>query len=139
MKHCPNCDSEVEDNFDLCWNCNFCFSENKIVDYEDNVNKEIFTKSEKPYWYKIIMILSIMPIFLWPILFFGSIFFLDDPNITRSNELLFYGFNSLPIVFIALLYLSSKIFSKHKVLSTILLVIPFIIFCSILLYIDYSL
>lgn len=139
MKHCPNCDSEVEDNFDLCWNCDYCFSENKIVDFEDNVNEGIATKSKKPYWYKIIKILSIMPIFLWPILFFGSIFFLDNPNTTRYNELLFCGFNSLPIVFIALLYFSSRIFSKHKVLSIILLVIPFIVFCSILLYIDYIL
>jgi len=134
MKHCPNCDSEVEDNFDLCWNCNFCFSENKIVDFEDNVTEEIDTKSGKPYWYKIIMILSIMPIFLWPVLLFGSIFFFDDPDTTRSNELLFFGFNSLPLVFIALLYFSSKIFNKYKTFSIILLTIPFIVFCLICLY-----
>ena len=35
MKNCPNCNSEVEDNFDLCWNCNFSFPDNKIVDFED--------------------------------------------------------------------------------------------------------
>jgi Zn finger protein HypA/HybF involved in hydrogenase expression len=32
MKNCPYCSSEVEDNFDLCWNCNFSFSENQIIE-----------------------------------------------------------------------------------------------------------
>ncbi len=45
MKNCPNCNFEVEDNFDLCWNCNYSFSENKIVVFEDTkfekTNKKI--------------------------------------------------------------------------------------------------
>ena len=35
MKNCPNCNSEVEDLFDLCQNCNYSFTENKIVEFED--------------------------------------------------------------------------------------------------------
>ena len=35
MKICPNCQEEVEDNFDVCWNCNFSMSENRIVEFED--------------------------------------------------------------------------------------------------------
>ncbi len=31
MKTCPNCKSEMEDNFDLCWNCQYSFSENRKV------------------------------------------------------------------------------------------------------------
>jgi Zn finger protein HypA/HybF involved in hydrogenase expression len=31
MKHCPNCHSEVEENFELCWKCNYSFTENKIA------------------------------------------------------------------------------------------------------------
>ena len=31
MNICPNCNSECEDNFDLCWNCQYSFSENKII------------------------------------------------------------------------------------------------------------
>lgn len=38
MKNCPNCNSEVLDNFDLCWNCNYSFSDNKIVDIKDVEN-----------------------------------------------------------------------------------------------------
>ena len=40
MKNCPNCSSELEDNFDLCWNCNYSFAENKVVEFEDTENKE---------------------------------------------------------------------------------------------------
>ena len=35
MKTCPNCQKQVEDNFDLCWNCNFSFSEGKIAEIKD--------------------------------------------------------------------------------------------------------
>lgn len=35
MKYCPNCKAVVEDNFDVCWNCNFSFVENKVVDFRD--------------------------------------------------------------------------------------------------------
>ena len=40
MKNCPNCKSEVEDNFNLCWNCNYSFSENKVVEFEDIEDKQ---------------------------------------------------------------------------------------------------
>lgn len=30
MKTCPNCHEEVEDSFDLCWNCYYRFSENRV-------------------------------------------------------------------------------------------------------------
>lgn len=36
MKTCPNCKSEIEDNWDLCWNCNYSIIENKVIE-----NKEI--------------------------------------------------------------------------------------------------
>lgn len=35
MRHCPNCRAEMEDNFELCWNCNYSITENKIVDIKD--------------------------------------------------------------------------------------------------------
>jgi ribosomal protein S27AE len=35
MKNCPNCNSEIEDNFQLCWNCSFSLTENKVVDIKD--------------------------------------------------------------------------------------------------------
>jgi Zn finger protein HypA/HybF involved in hydrogenase expression len=35
MKFCPKCQSEVEDNFDLCWNCNYSFTENEVVEIRE--------------------------------------------------------------------------------------------------------
>ena len=31
MKTCPKCKSVVDDNFDICWNCQYSFSEDRIV------------------------------------------------------------------------------------------------------------
>ena len=31
MKTCPNCNSEVEDNFDICWNCQYSFFDHKVL------------------------------------------------------------------------------------------------------------
>ena len=32
MKICPNCKSEVDESFDMCWNCQYSFDENRIID-----------------------------------------------------------------------------------------------------------
>ncbi len=43
MKNCPSCNSEIEDNFELCWNCNYSLTENRVVDIKDLTqgNREI--------------------------------------------------------------------------------------------------
>jgi len=35
MKTCPNCKSEVEDNFEMCWNCQYSFIDDKVIDTAD--------------------------------------------------------------------------------------------------------
>lgn len=35
MKNCPNCNAEIENNFELCWNCNYSLTEQKIIDIKD--------------------------------------------------------------------------------------------------------
>jgi predicted amidophosphoribosyltransferase len=35
MKTCPNCNAELEDNFELCWNCNFSLAEKRIVEISE--------------------------------------------------------------------------------------------------------
>ena len=32
MKICPKCHEEVEDSFEICWNCNYGFPDDKILD-----------------------------------------------------------------------------------------------------------
>ncbi|MBB4036775.1 DNA-directed RNA polymerase subunit RPC12/RpoP [Dysgonomonas hofstadii] len=39
MKNCPNCNNEVEDNFDLCWNCNYDFTEKRIIEINEDNNE----------------------------------------------------------------------------------------------------
>lgn len=35
MKQCPNCDADVINGFEICWNCNYSFTEKKVVEFED--------------------------------------------------------------------------------------------------------
>lgn len=35
MKKCPNCQSEIFENFEICWNCNYSLTEQKEVDFKD--------------------------------------------------------------------------------------------------------
>jgi len=35
MKICPNCKVEVEDNFELCWNCQYSFSDAQVLNEKD--------------------------------------------------------------------------------------------------------
>jgi len=34
MKICPNCNAEIEDNFEICWNCGYSLTENRIINFE---------------------------------------------------------------------------------------------------------
>ena len=35
MKICPQCNEEVEDSFEICWNCNYSFTENRVIEPEE--------------------------------------------------------------------------------------------------------
>lgn len=35
MKRCPKCYSDVENNFDLCWNCQYSFIDDKVLQNDD--------------------------------------------------------------------------------------------------------
>lgn len=35
MKTCPKCNADVENHFDICWNCQYSFVEQKILDNSD--------------------------------------------------------------------------------------------------------
>ncbi len=35
MKNCPLCNAEVEENFEICWNCNYSFTENRIIEFQE--------------------------------------------------------------------------------------------------------
>lgn len=33
MKHCPNCNEEIEEGFEICWKCNYSLTEQKISEF----------------------------------------------------------------------------------------------------------
>ena len=35
MKNCPNCRAELEDHFELCWNCNYSLTEKRVVEIRE--------------------------------------------------------------------------------------------------------
>jgi Zn finger protein HypA/HybF involved in hydrogenase expression len=35
MKTCPHCQSDSDDHFEVCWNCNYSFTEGKIIETDD--------------------------------------------------------------------------------------------------------
>ena len=85
----------------------------------------------KPIWYTLLMVLSTIPIFLWPFIVFLSIFLFDSPKSENSVEvnLIFYSILFSPIIFIASLLISSRIFNRNKFLSIVLLIFPLVVFC----------
>lgn len=34
MKACPNCKSEIEENYDICWNCDYSFQDQQVIQFE---------------------------------------------------------------------------------------------------------
>ncbi|HHT23554.1 MAG TPA: hypothetical protein GXZ87_09655 [Bacteroidales bacterium] len=37
MKNCPNCQAEIEDSFNVCWNCNYSITEGKIIEFKEDI------------------------------------------------------------------------------------------------------
>jgi hypothetical protein len=79
--------------------------------------------------FKIFRVLSLLPIIAWPLTFFVSIFFFDDPN---ANHLmvwgLFIGVNSYPLLLIGNLLLGNKLYKRNKILGYSILTWPILIF-----------
>ncbi|MES2545445.1 MAG: hypothetical protein V4548_11200 [Bacteroidota bacterium] len=62
---------------------------------------KIFFK-ELPKWFKILNASILLPILLWPIAFFMSIFLLDSPNASDEMFLAFFAMNMYPFFIIGI-------------------------------------
>ena len=38
MSTCPNCHEEIEDGFEICWNCCYSLTENRVIDCEKELD-----------------------------------------------------------------------------------------------------
>jgi hypothetical protein len=85
--------------------------------------------SKKDILFKILRVLSIIPILAWPIIFYMSIFFFDNPN---ANPMmvwgLFIGVNSYPLVLIGNLFLGNKLYKKNRIIGYLIMLWPLILF-----------
>jgi len=46
MQRCPNCNTEIEDNLDICWNCCYSLTENRVIDIEKESDNEQVKSSQ---------------------------------------------------------------------------------------------
>ncbi len=100
----------------------------------------VFSK-EIPKKFKWINCLILLPIVFWPMIFFASIFFFDDPN---ANEAvvwsLFFGVNLYPCCLLLLFELNARIYKRFKYLGYIIpfAIAGFLTFQIIKMYIRYK-
>lgn len=84
--------------------------------------------------YKVLLILSLSPILIWPLIFYGTLFLFDDPNANpHTQSILFYGINSYPIVLIVNTLISYKLCNKKEAVATWLTVWPILLFGAIII------
>ena len=38
MKTCPNCNAEIENNFEICWNCCYSLTEKRVIDFDKELD-----------------------------------------------------------------------------------------------------
>jgi len=93
--------------------------------------KIISISKEIPKKFKWINWLILIPILLWPLVFFMTVFFFDDPN---ANPIMVWGLffvvNLYPLYLFALFELNARLYKKQKLAGYI---IPLAIF-GVLLY-----
>lgn len=40
MKNCPHCNAEIEPGFQVCWNCNYSFTEKRVIEFTEHPDKK---------------------------------------------------------------------------------------------------
>ena len=90
---------------------------------------------KKPLSYKILRIISLLPILFWPFIFYTTIFFFDNPYGRDLAYMQFYSVNSYPLILIANAILSNILYKKNKWISTGLLWWPILFLVFLVIYV----
>jgi hypothetical protein len=80
---------------------------------------QFFTK-ENPIWFNVLNLLILLPILIWPFIFYTTIFFFDNPKNIGLTYLLFFTVNAYPIYLLIIAFFNSKLFFKNRILGLIL-------------------
>lgn len=85
--------------------------------------KKQFDSSDLPFWFVFLNYAGLLPIILWPLAFFTSIFIFDNPNNILIASLLFILLNGYPFLLMGNLIMSFKIYRKQKIVGTMMPII----------------
>ena len=97
--------------------------------------KHYIRKHKLTQWFVVLNILGLAGVFVWPLVFFGSIFMFDHPENFIATFILFLLINSYPLLYIGNLILSVRLFHSRKTIAIILPIIGFLSFVFVFLYI----
>lgn len=81
--------------------------------------RQIFS-NELPIWFRILNSIILLPMLLWPFVFYITVFFFDHPDHSVIALLLFIVVNIYPLYLVLLAYLNTLLFKSNKVLGIIL-------------------
>lgn len=82
---------------------------------------KVFFQKELPLWFRFINLLIFLPVLIWPLIFFMTIFIFDDPTASKTSQYgLFYAINAYPLYLYLLALTNISIFKKWKFSALIL-------------------
>ena len=90
--------------------------------------KSQFVIYDIPDWFLIVCILISLPILACPLVFYFSLFIFDSPKSGGLEFLYFLLINSYSIVLIANALLSFHFYRKSKVIGTLILLFPLLLY-----------
>lgn len=81
--------------------------------------KQLFS-NELPKWFKYLNLSILLPILFWPLIFYTTIFFFDNPKNLGQTYLLFFVVNAYPIYLVIIAFFNSILFQRNKLIGYIL-------------------
>jgi hypothetical protein len=106
-----------------------------ILQRVSNAIRTLIQGKGYPRWLVLLNKISLAPIFLWPLVFYGSIFFFDNPGNLPLTFLAFILVNSYPFLLLALVRLSYRVYSKFTVLAIAIPCLTFSFFIAFVLFV----
>jgi len=79
--------------------------------------RKLINGNNEPRWFVFLNKLTLLPIILWPFVFFSSIFIFDNPSNMGKAYLLFFALNTYPFVVLLLVKFSYSIFRFNKLIA----------------------
>lgn len=87
----------------------------------------------------VVALLGATPVFLWPFIFFMSVFVFDDPTADlRMQWAIFIGINSYPVLLLGNLVLAFWVYSKSRPFAWLLALWPVLFFTALIIIVVFD-